>query len=210
MTESMLLSLVGGAAGLVLARVAVQALIRAYPNSLPRTTEISVDPLVLLFSLAVSIATGFFFGLAPLMHTRVKGLAVALKEGGSRGATSGARHHFRSGLVMAEVALAVVLVTGAGLLFRTVYNLTHVDSGFDRSRLVTFSMTLPNVHYPQAAARGHLYQRLLATLRSVPGVQGATAMSGLPPTRPVNANDADRMLHGTTSGPLRKRRYTGT
>ena len=177
--------------GVLLARVGVQALIRAYPTSLPRTSAVTVDPLVLLFTFGVAIVTGLLFGLAPIMHTRVKGLAIALKEGGSRGATSGARHHFRRGLVMAEVALAVMLVIGAGLLVRTVYNLTHVDAGFDRSRLVTFSMTLPNVHYPQAPARAQLYQRLLGNLRAVPGVQAATAMSGLPPNRPVNANDTD-------------------
>ncbi len=199
MTEGVLLSLAGGALGVLLAATGVQALIRAYPTSLPRTSEVAVDPLVLLFTFGVAVATGLLFGLAPVMHTRVKGLAIALKEGGSRGATSGARHHFRRGLVMAEIALAVMLVIGAGLLVRTVYNLTQVDAGFDRSRLVTFSMTLPNVHYPQAAARAQLYQRLLVDLRGVPGVQAATAMSGLPPNRPVNANDTD--IEGYTAPP---------
>ena len=86
---------------------------------------------------------------------------TALKEGGAKGATGAARHHIRRGLVMAEVALAVMLVIGAGLLLRTVYNLTNVDAGFDRSRLVTFSMTLPIADYPQPPARAQLYQRLL-------------------------------------------------
>ena len=189
--EGLLLSLAGGAVGALLAHFSVQALMRAYPDSLPRTTTVTVDALVLVFTFGVATLTGLLFGLAPLMHTRVKGLAIALKEGGSRGATSGARHHFRRGLVMAEVALSVMLVIGAGLLVRTVYNLTHVDAGFDRSRLVTFSMTLPNIHYPQAPARAQLYQRLLDNLRIVPGVHAATAMSGLPPNRPVNANDTD-------------------
>jgi predicted permease len=92
---------------------------------------------------------------------------------------------------MAEVGLAVMLVIGAGLLLRTVHNLTVVDSGFDRSRLVTFSLTLPNATYPQPASRAQLFQRVLDGLRTVPGVQGATAMSGLPPNRPLNANDTD-------------------
>jgi predicted permease len=199
MIEGLLLSVAGGAIGVLLAAAGVQALIRAYPTSLPRTSEVAVDPLVLVFTFGVAVVTGLLFGLAPIMHTRVKGLPIALKEGGSRGATSGARHHFRRGLVMAEIALAVMLVIGAGLLVRTVYNLTQVDAGFDRSRLVTFSMTLPNVHYPQAASRGQLYQRLLGNLRSVPGVQAATAMSGLPPNRPVNANDTD--IEGYTAPP---------
>ena len=191
MTESLILSFAGAGLGLVIAHAAVDALVRAYPNTLPRTSEVTVDPLVLLFTLAVAIVTGVLFGFAPIMHTRMKGLAFALKEGGSRGATTSARHHFRRGLVMVEVALAVMLVIGASLLARTVLNLTRVDAGFDRSRLVTYSMSLPGVHYPQAPDRAQMFQRLLARLRAVPGVQGATAMSGLPPNRPVNANDTD-------------------
>jgi predicted permease len=191
MTEGVLLSIIGGILGLILARVGVQALIRVYPTSLPRTTEVTVDPLVLLFTLGISIATGLVFGLAPLMHTRFSALMTALKEGASRGATGAARHHVRRGLVMAEVALAVMLVIGAGLLLRTVANLTNVDAGFDRARLVTFSMALPVADYPQPLLRAQLFQRLLEQLRAVPGVQAATAMSGLPPNRPLNANDTE-------------------
>ena len=191
MTEGVILSVAGGALGLLLAHLGVRALLRAYPESLPRTGEVAVDPRVLVFTFAVSIATGLVFGLAPILHIRMKGLITALKEGGARGATRTARHHIRRGLVMAEVALAVMLVIGAGLLLRTVYNLTTVDAGFDRSRLVTFSMTLAIRNYPQPSARAQAYQRLLENLRAVPGVQAATAMSGLPPNRPVNANDTD-------------------
>jgi putative ABC transport system permease protein len=192
MTEGVMLSVIGGALGLLLARAGVQALIRVYPTSLPRTADVTVDPIVLLFTFVIAVGTGLVFGLAPLMHTRVKGLALALKEGGARGATAGsARHHIRRGLVMAEVALAVMLVIGAGLMIRTVYNLAAVDAGFDRSRLVTFSMQVPNANYPQPAQRAQVYQRLLDRLRGVAGIQGATAMSGLPPNRPLNANDTD-------------------
>lgn len=191
MTEGALLAMAGGALGLVLAQAGVAALIRAYPTSLPRTSEVTVDPLVLLFTIGISMATGLVFGLAPIMHTRVTGLVTALKDGGAKGATGAARHHVRRGLVMAEVALAVMLVIGAGLLLRTVYNLANVDSGFDRSRLVTFSLTLPTANYPQPQARGQMYQRILDQLRGLPGVQGASAMSGLPPNRPLDANDTD-------------------
>jgi predicted permease len=191
MTEGVLLSIVGGGLGLLLANAGVKALIRVYPTSLPRTGEVTVDPLVLIFTIAVSIITGVIFGLAPLMHTRMSGLVIALKEGGAKGATGAARHHIRRALVMAEVALAVMLVIGAGLLLRTVFNLTNVDSGFDRSRLVTFSMALPLADYPQAPLRAQLYQRLLDKLRGVSGIQAASAMSGLPPNRPLNANDTD-------------------
>jgi predicted permease len=191
MTEGVLLSILGGVLGLVLARAGVQALIRVYPASLPRTSEVTVDPAVLFFTLGVSILTGLVFGLAPLVHTRVKGLASALKEGGARGATGAARHHVRRGLVMAEVALAVMLVIGAGLLIRTVYNLSMVDAGFERSRLVTFQLSLAAADYPQPSARAQFFQRLQDRLRGTAGIQGASAMSGLPPNRPLNANDTD-------------------
>ena len=111
---------------------------------------------------------------------------TALKEGGSRGASGAGRHHIRRALVMAEVALAVMLVIGAGLLIRTVYNLTSVDAGFDRSRLVTFSMTLP-MATSEPDTRAQAYQRVLDKLRAAPGVQAATVMSGLPPNRSPSA-----------------------
>jgi predicted permease len=190
LTEGIFLSLIGGALGLALARAGVQALVRLYPDSLPRISEVSVDPVVLLFTLAISIGTGALFGLAPLFHTRMKALMAALKEGGAKTAGT-ARHLVRRGLVVAEIALAVMLVTGAGLLLRTVYNLVTVDAGFDRARLVTFQMALPAVNYPTAAGRAQLYQRLLDRLRAVPGIQAASAMSGLPPLRQVNANDTE-------------------
>src|SRR6185503_12510572 len=105
MTEGVLLAFTGGILGLIMTRVGVDALLRAYPGSLPRTAEVAVDPAVLAFTFGVSILTGVIFGLAPLMHTKVESLALALKEGGARGATGTDRHHIRRGLVMAEVAL---------------------------------------------------------------------------------------------------------
>jgi len=191
MMEGVQLSVAGGAAGVLLAVVGVQALIRAYPTTLPRTTGVSVDLRVLLVALGGSIAVGLLFGLAPIMHTRANGLATTLKESGSKSTAGTSRHHVRRGLVIAQIGLAVLLVAGAGLLIRTVYNLTRVDAGFDRARLVTFSITLPPVNYPRPPGRAQMYQRLLASLRAMPGVQAATAMSGLPPDRPFNALDTD-------------------
>jgi predicted permease len=190
MTESLLLSLVGGALGVLLARVGVRALVSAYPTSLPRTSEVTVDPMVLLFTLGIAVASGIIFGLAPIALTRVKGLVTALKEGGAKGSTGSARHYIRRSLVAAEVALAVMVVIGAGLLVRTVYNLTRVDAGFDPSRVVTFAITLP-LATSEATSRGTVYDNILERLRAVPGVQAASAMSGLPPNRPLNANDTE-------------------
>jgi len=192
--EGLLLSLGGGLLGLIVARVGVQTLIRTYPTSLPRTSDVAIDLPVLLFALAMSTVTGLLFGLAPIAHARVARLVTALKEGGERGGTAGARHQVRRGLVMAEVALAVVLVTGAGLLLRTVYNLTSVDGGFDRSRLVTFSIAVPSSATGKSGMRPHgvqTYQHVLEALRPLPGVQSATATSGLPPTQPASSEDTD-------------------
>jgi putative ABC transport system permease protein len=185
MTEGVMLCVAGGMLGLWLARVAVHALIRAYPTSVPRMSEIGIDLSVLLFALGVSIATGVLFGLAPLAQGRINDLVTAFKEGGDRGASGAGRHYIRRTLVVVEVALAVMLVIGAGLLIRTVYNLTSVDAGFDRSRLVTFSMTLAEPYDPDT--RAPAYQRLLDKLRVAPGVLGAAVMSGLPPNRSPEA-----------------------
>ena len=196
MTEGVVLCVAGGILGLWLARVSVRALIRAYPTSVPRMTEIAIDLPVLLFALGVSVATGLLFGLAPVVHRRNNDFVTGLKEGGDRGASGPGRQHIRRALVVAEVALAVMLVVGAGLLIRTVYNLTRVDAGFDPSRMVTFSMTLAEPYEPDTRALA--YQRLLDKLRAAPGVQGAAVMSGLPPNRSSEAI-ATRIENHTSS-----------
>jgi len=103
------------------------------------------------------MTTSLLFGIAPLAQRRLRDIVTALKEGGDRRAGGAGRHRLRRALVMAEVALAVMLVVGAGLLVRTVDNLTRVDAGFDRSRLVTFSMTLPRAT-SYAGGRAQAYQ----------------------------------------------------
>jgi predicted permease len=180
-TEGALLSVAGGAIGLWVARIGLRSLVLAYPTSLPRTSELTIDLSVLLFALVVSVATGVLFAVAPAAQSRFMDLVGALKEGNRDGGTAG-RHRVRRALVTAEVAMAVMLVIGAGLLVRTVYNLTRVDAGFDRSRMVTFSMTLPRSG-TEAGGRAPALQRLLDTLRQIPGVQAATAMSDLPINR---------------------------
>jgi predicted permease len=156
----------------------LRSLVLAYPTSLPRASELAIDPSVLLFACGVSVATGVLFGAAPAVQGRFIDLVNALKEGTRDGGTPG-RHRVRRGLVTAQVALAVMLVIGAGLLVRTVHNLTRVDAGFDRSRMVTFAMTLPRSG-GEASGRAAALQRLLDSLRALPGVHAATAMSDLP------------------------------
>jgi predicted permease len=191
MTEGILLSLVGGALGLVVAVAGLRALLVAFPESLPRSAEVALDPMVLGFTLAVSLLTGVVFGLAPLLHLDTGSLAVSLRESGGRGSTGSARHWIRRGLVMAEVALAVILVVGAGLMVRTVVNLMRVDAGFDRAPLTTFALDLPAATYADGPAVVRFYDGLADRLRRAPGVSGVSVMSGLPPHRDVNANDTD-------------------
>ena len=189
--EGCVLSCTGAALGLAVAVAGVRALIAAYPDSLPRSAEVTLDLGVLAFTLIVGLATGAIFGLAPLLHLGADATSAALKEGGTRSTAGAGRNRVRRALVAAEVALAVALVIGAGLLLRTVMNLSSVDSGFNRSRLVTFAVTLPNAKYAKPEQVRAFYGRLLDDLRSVGGVQSVAAMSGLPPLRQVNANDTD-------------------
>jgi predicted permease len=195
--EGVLLSTAGGVLGLWLAHAGVDALVNAYPGSLPRSDHVTVDASVLFFTLAVSVGAGVLFGLAPIAHARTRNLVEVLKQTASRGSSGALRHHVRRGLVVAEVALAVTLVIGAGLLVRTAYNLMTVDPGFDPARLVTFSIT------SISPTRGHTYQRVLETLRAMPGVQAASAMSGLPPARLADGEETEfRNFINPESGPF--------
>src|SRR3954467_3848737 len=191
MVEGCLLSFSGAVLGLGIAVAGVRALIAAYPDSLPRSADVSLDLGVLAFTLIVGLASGAVFGLAPLLHLSADATSLAIKEGGTRTTAGAGRNRVRRALVAAEVALAVALVIGAGLLLRTVMNLSNVDTGFNRSRLVTFAVTLPNAKYAKPEQVRGFYTRLLDDLRSVGGVQSVAAMSGLPPLRQVNANDTD-------------------
>jgi predicted permease len=174
----------GGIIGLWVAAAGVQLLLYTYPTSLPRTSEVSIDLRVLLFAFTVSMLTGVLFGLAPSSRRRATNLVATVKEAGDRTSGSG-RHHMRRVLVIAEVALAVMLVIGAGLLVRTVYNLANVDAGFEPARRVTFLTSLRQ----SSEVRRQQYRRLLDDLRAIPGVQATAAMSGLPPDRPANFNN---------------------
>ena len=194
--EGCLLSIVGGALGLGVANAGLRALIAAFPESLPRSGNIQLDWRVLAFTLGVALLTGIIFGIAPLLHLLPQSSAAALKEGGQR--TAGGRHRLRRSLVVCEVALAVALVVGAGLLLRTVNNLSRVDAGFDRSRLVTFAISLPVARYPRPADRRSFYQRLTDDLAATPGVLKVASMTGLPPFRLVNANTT--VIEGFTTG----------
>ena len=198
LTESVLLALAGCALAVVIARAGLQALIRAYPNSLPRIEDVGIDTRVLLVSVVVAVICGLLFGLAPMLHTRADITASALKSG-ARGSSGASRHHLRRGLVMVETALTVIVAIGAGLLLRTVHNLTSVDPGFRQEHLLTFSITLPLennnartliIGVP-SAERSRTYQHIVDRLRALPGVRGASAITLLPLDRSVNGSNTE-------------------
>ena len=191
MAEGIVLSVVGGLLGLALAFWGLKALLAANPQSIPRSAEISLDPMVLLFTFVVAIATGLIFGLAPLLHVNPAAVIQAIKEGGVRSTTNVGRNRVRSGLVVAEVALAVMLVIGAGLLIKSFSNLTRVDAGFSVADRVTFGLVMPQAAYPDSQKRVAFHQELKRKLEAIPGVQKVGAMAGLPPVRQLNANDVD-------------------
>jgi predicted permease len=191
LTEGVVLSLIGGAFGAALGYFALKALLAADPDGIPRSAEIALDPIVLVFTVLVSIVTGLLFGTAPLFGLRQQAVTMALKESGQRSTASAGRTRLRSALVAAEVALAVVLVIGAGLLLRSFWNLTAVDAGFNRGGLATFGLVLPATTYGTPQSRTDFFTRLNGQLGRIPGVKATAAMTGLPPFRQVNANDTD-------------------
>jgi putative ABC transport system permease protein len=191
LSESILLSLAGAASGVVLARVGLRVLVMAGSAGLPRTAAIAIDARVLAFTLALALVCGLLFGMAPMMHLGAASTSLALRDAGSRTTAAFARHRVRRALVVGEVALAVMLVIGAGLLLKSFWNLLRVDAGFDRANLTTFSVALPARVYTDSMRRVAFYDELTRQLAAVPGVTTVAAMSGLPPQRNVDANDTN-------------------
>jgi putative ABC transport system permease protein len=190
LTEGFVLTFIAAAAGVALAYAGLEALLAVNPDAIPRTAEIGLDQKVLAFTLGVAVVTGLIFALVPLFHLGAVKTTQAFREASARTTAGRARLWFRSALVVGEVALAVTLVVGAGLLIRSFFNLTRVDMGFNKSELTTFGLVLPGLKYnPQQ--RADFYSRLQTRLRALPGVQSVSAMNGLPPLRNVNANDTD-------------------
>jgi len=177
LTESILVSMIGGAIGLFLAYWGVQLILYMSPDAIPRSREIGLDWTVLLFTVGVSFVTGILFGLIPAIQAGEVDVHETLKETG-RG-TSG-RNWLRSSLVVAEVATTLVVLIFAGLMIRSFYKLQQVNPGFSHERLTSFSISLPQKKYANDEVRGSFYNRLLENIRTLPGVESAAAASGLP------------------------------
>jgi len=179
-TESALLATFGGAVGVALASVTVRLLRSNAPAGLPRLAETSIDWVVLLFAFAVVVVTALLTGILPLAHATHLALSGELREGG-RGSTIGrARLRWRQALVAAEVALAVVLVAGAGLMIRTVRNLLDVDPGFRADGVLTMRISTPSVFYPDSARVIAFWDDVERRVASLPGVKRVAAVRLLP------------------------------
>jgi putative ABC transport system permease protein len=180
LTESLLVAVAGGAVGVLLAYWGTSALVALSPKGLLDLAKVPLNGTVLAFTAGLSLLTGIVFGLAPALGTSRVDLQEALKEGG-RGTTAGrARHRARNAFVVAEMALALVLAAGAGLLIRSLMLLERVDPGFDPHNLLTFHVALPQAKYGNDAARQRFFQDLQARIKALPGVDAATADSFLP------------------------------
>jgi putative ABC transport system permease protein len=179
LTESVLLSVLGGAVGLVLAFEALQGLLAWLPADLPRVSEIHLDARVLAFGLALSVLSGVLFGLAPAWHGAESRLAEALE--GARGAgEERTSHRARNAFVVAETALAIVLLVGAGLLLRSFARLQQVNAGFNPAQLLTAQVGLPRAQYAQPEQWIAFYQQSLERMNALPGAQEAAVGVPLP------------------------------
>jgi putative ABC transport system permease protein len=180
LTESLLLALAGGVLGLALAFWGVRSVAALNPGNLPRADEIGVDAPVMLFTLAVSLLTGLLFGLVPALHASSVDLHGMLKEGGRGTAGDRGGQGLRRVLVVAEVALALTLLTGAGLLVKSFARLQGVDPGFDPNHVLTFNLALPPARYPSDTQQVAFFDQVLPALAGLPGVRSAGSTSVVP------------------------------
>jgi putative ABC transport system permease protein len=178
-TESVLLAAAGAALGVVLASWAVSAVVAFGPRGLPRLDEISIDGRVLIFAAGVALLTGVLFGLAPAVQAARANTGESLRDG-PRGSSRGGAQRTRDALVVVEMALAVVLLIGAGLLMRSFIRLVNVNPGFRSEQLVTFNLTLPDAKYPFDRHRLAFSTELRERLRELPGTKDVAVSYGRP------------------------------
>jgi predicted permease len=186
LSESMLLAGLGGALGLLLAFWGLKAVLASLPGALPRANEVSLDSHVLLFTMALSLVAGIIFGLAPALKTSRVNLQEILKESG-RG-SSGARHRLQGVFVVVEVAMALVLLVGAGLMVRSLSALWRVDPGFSPSHAITFVLSLPADSKTSSAETRARLRHFDDKMHSIPGVQAVSVTLG---SRPMIHNSSE-------------------
>jgi putative ABC transport system permease protein len=173
LTESVLVSLVGGAVAVLLAIWGTSLLVSLKPENLPRLQEIGVDLRVLGFTFGLSLLTGIVFGLLPAWAAARGGVSESLKEGGRSATAGSARQRLRGAFVVVELAVALILLVGAGLLIKTFWNLRSVEPGFAADHLVTMRIELPEARYKEPDKQNRFRAQTLESLKSLPGVQAA-------------------------------------
>lgn len=197
LTESLLIALLGGVVGVVLALWATKALLALAPSDLPRLTAVQVDLRVLLISLGASLLCGVIFGLVPALTASKTDLVSSLKE--SERTDSGTRQWLRRTFVVAEVALALVLLISAGLLVRSFGKLLDVRPGFDPQNVLTLRVQLPGAQYDKATKVASFYDQVLTRVSSLPGVQHVGAAYQTPFT--PGADNSTFFIRGRQAGP---------
>ena len=180
LTESIVLSLIGGAIGLLLAYWSVRALVAVNPSNIPRIQDLGLDGNVLIFTAIVSVATGVIFGVAPALQMSKGDLQSTLREGGRSGSGDRGGQRVRRALVVTEVALALTLLIGAGLLVKSSARLAGVDPGFNPHDILTFNLSLPEIKYPSDTATIAFFDAVIPRIAQVPGVRAAGATSVMP------------------------------
>jgi predicted permease len=226
LAESVVLSLTGGAAGLLLGSWGVRALLAVAPPDLPRAGAVRMDVAILLFSVGLSLIAGLLFGLAPALVASRPDLAVFLKDVRRDGGSSGGRRGLRGILVAAQVALALVLLAGAGLAARSFERLARVDPGFRTAGTLSFDVTLPAATYPDLPSQTQFFRQFVERVQAEPGIVSAGAVSFAPLTRagfggsftvydrPESASEGNAQVRAVTPGymetlaiPLRAGRF---
>jgi putative ABC transport system permease protein len=182
LTESLLLAVIGGTFGSLLAITGVNLLETLVPDSLSEAREVAIDGRVLAFCISISLLTGLLCSLLPVLQVSALNLIGSLKEGKQSNVTGEARHRLRGMLVVVELALTLVLLTGAGLLIRSFYRLRNVEPGFDPSNVLTLRMQFSGSQYGEPAKRSAFYTQMLQQVQAIPGVQAAGVITQLPLT----------------------------
>lgn len=188
LTESLLIAVAGGTLGILLAIWGLQAILSLVPpNTIPDESEVTLNTPVLLFALAVSVVTSLLFGLAPALHTATTDLANSLRESGRSLAGSRRQAFLRKALVVAEVALSLMLLVGAGLMIRSVLAMQNADLGFRTERVLTMRVPLPEKRYPDRERRVAFFQEVLRRVNATPGVEAVGLNMGLHPLGSMGA-----------------------
>ena len=180
LTESLLLALAGGGLGALIAVWGVEAVTELSSATLPHVNQIGIDGRVVGFTLAITLATSLMFGLAPAWQSARTDLNESLKESGGKGAESGGRQRLRGLLVIGEIAVAMVLLIGAGLMVKSLYRLQQVEPGFDPSHALTMRLALPEAKYREPQRQRDFFDHLLKRIATLPGVKAAGAINFLP------------------------------